>query len=428
MGISEMVAGKKIEMFQKCASPSCRSSYSLKEMVFQCKKCGGPLEYEFKGNYNGMLHERTDLWKNFPLIALEYERNIMSLNAGGSEVIHLEELSKYLNGANLFFMCDNEKNPTGTFKDREASVILSRCKEIGLDNLVFYSTANTGRAYTHYAAHLGLTTYMFMPKQCHYKNTDFIKKNRNNFIIYVDGYYPQISPYTKLFAKANGLNPIAPMHDRIEAYATVAYEQLEVLPDCDYFVQTIASGMGPIGFYKGHLNLINLGMQTREKIPRIVCIQSSEMNVMSTAYNSGHKELWPEDLPAKFADDLFEPTLNSTNPVNNYPQLMRTLDENRGMITDVDEKAALCDGASIVCALDRRGIKIRTDLEKSILIGYAGIVKLAKKGNFARGENILLLGSGRGKDGSHRLIEPDTVINPCNRDPVKLYENLQARL
>jgi threonine synthase len=423
----EVATEKKIKIFQECINKSCNTRIKLNEMIFKCKKCGSPLEYNLEGSYDGLPGQRNDLWKNFDLMPLEREENIISLDAGGSEIIHLEELSKVLNGANLFLMCDHIKNPTGTFKDREASIILSRCKELGLDNLVFYSTANTGRAYTHYAAHLGLTTYMFMPNQCQYKNTDFIKKNKNNFIIYVNDHYPEISPFAKTFASMNNLTPIAPMHDRTESYATLAYEQFQKMPDCDYFVQTIASGMGPIGFYKGHQNLVKLGIQKNEKIPKIVCIQSSEINVMSKAYNAGRKTLTENDLSKEFPDDLFEPTLNSTNPINNYPQLLKALDENKGIITDVDPESTMKDGALISQVLEKRGMPISVDLEKSILIEFAGVVKLARQGVFKKGQTILMLGCGRGKDYSRCLLAPDAIINVKEQDPIQLYSQLQEK-
>jgi len=423
----EKLIPKEMRIYQMCTNPACKESYSLHELLFQCVRCGAPLEYGFTGKYNGQPNDHSDLWKNFELLPLQNPKNIISLGVGGSEIIYLEELGKKINGANIFLMCDIIKNPTGTFKDREASIILSRCKELGLDNLVFYSTANTGRSYTHYAAHLGLTTYMFMPRQCAYKNTDFIRKNENNFIIYVNDHYPEIAPYAKVFAKENNLTMIAPMHDRTESYATIAYEQFQKLPNCDYFVQTIASGMGPIGFYKGHRNLVNFGVQKIEKIPKIVCIQSSEVNVMSRAYNLGWEKLLKEHLPKEFPENMFEPTLNSTNPVNNYPQLRKTLSQNMGMITDVDAEYTMKEGILIANVLKKIGISLRYDLEKSLLIEYAGIVKLAEQGKFKPGQNILLIGCGRGNDTSSSLLAPDASINVKDQDPVQLYKQLHRK-
>ncbi|QJB32839.1 pyridoxal-phosphate dependent enzyme [Chitinophaga oryzae] len=415
-----------VEVYQVCTNSNCGHTFDLSVMLFKCPDCGASLEYQMTGTYSGPSGDRSDLWAHFDMLPLSDPHHIISLGAGNSEIIHMEELSRELNGAELYLMCDSGKNPTGTFKDREASVIMSRCREIGLDNLVFYSTANTGRSYTHFAAHLGLTTYLFMPSQCAYKNTSFIRRNENNFIIYVDENYSRIAPYTKEFVAVNGLTAIAPMHDRIESYATVAYEQFNKLPDCKYFVQTIASGMGVIGFYKGHRNLLRMGVQSAEAIPKVICVQSEEMNIMSTAYNSGWPTLTDDHLPKVFRENLFEPTLNSTNPVNNYPQLKSTLDENNGIITDVSPKQALSEEPLIIRVLKERNISLRADLEKSLMIGYAGVVKLARQGRFKKGEKILLLSCGRGRDTTTDLLSPDAVIDTRKRDPADLYKQLST--
>lgn len=416
----------KVTITQRCIS--CGSSYG-NIMLQSCTKCKSKLEYVYEGNYKPKQNSpQNNIWKNFDLLPLNYSENIVTLGEGDSEIIELEELSHLVNGARIFMMMDSEKNPTGIFKDREASIILSRCKELQLDNLVFYSTANTGRSYTHYAAHLGLTTFLFMPKQCHYKNTTHIKKNRNNFIIYVDDSYPQIAPFAKQFAEQNKLNLIAPIHDRNESYSTIAYEQFEKLPKCDYFVQTIASGMGPIGFIKGHKNLIKLGLQRKEDVPRVICVQSSQMNSMTTAFNQGKTFLSSDALPKFFASDLYEPTLNSTNPVNNFPDLYDCLKESNGLITDVDPSYVELHSEAIVLALKKRGMPLRIDLEKSILIEFAGLIKLAKEQTFTKGEIILMLACGRGKDKSKSLYQPDAVISPASVSVTELKQSLELIL
>ena len=405
----------------------CRSSFDFRKLMAKCPDCGGGLEYVFEGTYEGHSANRNDMWKNFALIPLADPQNIVALGVGDSKVIELPELSKFVNGAQLFLKMDSHKNPTGTFKDREASVILSRCQELGLDNVVFYSTGNTGRAYSHFAAELGLTSYFFMPKQCHYKNTSNIKKNPNNFIILVDDEYPKVGPYAKKFAQSNGLNIIAPLHERTECYATLAYEQFQQMPDCDYFAQTIASGMGPIGFFRGHKNLVKFGLEKAADMPRVICIQSRETNAMYRAYSEGLKKM-PDDWVGSQPEDLFEPTLNSTNPVNNYPDLLAMLEEANGLITDVGPTEVNEASTYFIEALERRGITYRTNLEKSALIGFAGLVRLSQEGNFRPGERIMLLSTGRGDTPSSSLIKPDAIIDPDLQDPEILKQELDKIL
>ncbi len=419
-------AQNSVNAFLQCTQ--CKETTHIQQMIGACLKCNGPLHYVFVGKYQGQTLDRADLWKNFDLIPLVDQTNIVSLNVGDSDIIELEDFKGVLRGAKLFIKLDSKKNPTGTFKDREASIIMSRCKELGLDNLVFYSTGNTGRAYTHYAAHLGLTTYFFMPKECQYKNTASIKKNKNNFIILVDAHYPEISPYAKKFAAENNLNAIAPLHDRTECYTTLAYEQFQQMPNCDFFVQTIASGMGAIGFVRGHNNLIGFGLEQEERRPRVVCVQSKETNSMYQAYTSGKTHMTKDDLPASFPHCLFEPTLNSTNPVNNYPDLRKCLQDSDGIITDADPKDVIKDSGRLIEALERRNIGLRLDLEKSVIIGYSGLVKLAEEGAIGRNDRILLLATGRGNDRIQDLIPPDITINLAHDDPKDVKQRLDNSL
>jgi threonine synthase len=407
----------------------CGEVYSSFQMLTACTKCQGKLRYVVTGQYEMTAAPTTALrgmWRYFDLLPLSNPADVVSIGEGDSAIVELPETSEALRGARLFLKLDCVQNPTGTFKDREASLIVSRCKALGLDRLVFYSTTNTGRAYMHYAASLGLTTYLFVPAECLYKHTAAIAKGPNNHVIAVDGEYPRIAPYAKAFAAANGLTPVAPLHDRTEAYTTVAYEQVAQMPHCEFFAQTIASGMGPIGFLRGHEHLTRLGARPHAAVPRIVCVQSSETNVMSRAYQAKAAKLTEADLPASWPDRLFEPTLNSTNPVNNYPELAECLDASDGLITDVTPSFATKEAGAFVRALERHGIELRFDLEKSLLIGYAGLVRLADEGKLQRGDRILLLGTGGGAGPSREVLPPDLVIRPSVDDPKDVYARLTA--
>jgi threonine synthase len=408
----------------------CGGHYPPSLMLRTCPACGSAnLRYTVSGRWtppqDGAALARH-MWRYFDLLPLDRQEDVVTLNEGGSAIIELPDTSTALGGARLFLLLDGVQNPTGTFKDREASLIISRCRALGMDNLVFYSTANTGRAYMHYAASLGLTTYLFVPAECRHKLTATIDKGPNQHVIAVDGEYPRIAPYAKAFAAANGLTLIAPLHDRTEAYTTLAFEQVERMPECDFFAQTIASGMGPIGFLRGHEHLARLGARPDGKVPRVICVQSSETNAMSRAYQAGKSELTEADLPAEWPTGLFEPTLNSTNPINNYPDLVECLRNSNGLITDVPPAFVMAEAPVLVRALERAGVALAFDLEKSLLIGYSGLVRLANEGTFQPGDRILLLATGRGARASRDLIPPDLVIRPSVDDPKDVYARLTS--
>jgi threonine synthase len=157
---------------------SCGSSHPTNRMIQCCPNCAGALRYQVGGTFERPRSAINTLWRYFDRLPLEDPKHVCSLGEGFSEIIRLEDVRDTIHGADLYLKLDFTRNPTGTFKDREASLIISRCRAAGLDNLVYYSTANTGRSYTHYAAHLGMTTYLFMPVECQYKHTANILRMR----------------------------------------------------------------------------------------------------------------------------------------------------------------------------------------------------------------------------------------------------------
>jgi threonine synthase len=368
------------------------------------------------------------MWKYFDRLGLKSRNNIVSLGEGNSPIIELPELSPLLGGAGCYLMLDSHHNPTKTFKDREGSLIISICKEAGLDQLVFYSTANTGRSYTHYAAHAGLRTYCFLPAQCSYKNLDSIARNRNNHMIYVKGRYAQVAPYAMRFAQVNRLPIVASIEDRIEAYTTVAYEQHEKLPQCTWFVQAIASGLGPMGFWLGCKRLMADSKQKPDTVPRLICVQSSQTNTMARNFNAGLEELASQEPPESLPETLYEPSLYSSNPIGSYSMLYRSIKESGGSILDVKPEQVQADQGPLLAVLEKRGLPLRTDLEKSILIEFSGIRRLACRGVFNAADSILIMACGRGNDAAHALIKPDAIIDPLLDDPVQLYRRLSERV
>lgn len=430
IGASAHALAAGVSTITKRLECGCGEVYAYTRMLTACPACNGKLRYAVSGQFSppsGEAAAARGMWRYFDLLPLERRHDIVSMDEGGSAIVELTDVSDALRGARLFLKLDCTQNPTGTFKDREASLIISRCKALGLDHLVFYSTSNTGRSYMHYAAAAGLSTYLFVPAECRYKHTASIRRGPNNHLIAVEAEYPRIAPYAKQFASANGLTLVAPLHDRTEAYATLAYEQFEEMPECEFFAQTIASGMGPIGFLRGHQHLVRLGASSTSMIPRIVCVQSSETNVMSRAYQANKAELADADLPAAWPDHLFEPTLNSTNPVNNYPELAACLRSTNGLITDVAPSFVTGEAAALSRALARHGITLDFQIEKSLFIGYAGLVRLAAEGQFQRGDRILLLATGRGQAPVRDLFTPDLAIRPSVDDPKDVFARLTSR-
>lgn len=388
-----------------------------------CPSCGGGLDFRIKEEFDfrKMLSGRKSMWRYEKLLALKDTKNIVSMSEGHTPIVLLDNvLEEY--GVKLFAKAES-CNPTGTFKDREMSFVISRSKELGQNNLVRYSTGNTGIALTAYAAKAGLNSFFFGPKISEYKLLCPRKTSRNKVIL-IDGTNYDVKMYAKRFVQENKLNEIAPFHEQCEANATIAYEQFEQLPEIDYYAQPTASGPGLAGFYRGHQRLVEWGAEKKKSVPAIICVQISEASAAYKAWSSGKETMSEKDIISEYPKRPFEPTLFSTNPPANYPCLLEAVKKTGGCFTEATPGFVEQQSTEFFGALEAKGIRLNKEAEKSGLLGYAGIIKLIKEGRIKKNKSVLLLITGKGAHVTKR-VKADACISP-GYNPKQLFKKLKS--
>jgi len=416
-----MPTEKELTKIQCCIK--CGSKFPPQKRINACPKCGGGLDFKIKEkfDFHKVLSGRKSMWRYEKILALENPGNIVSMSEGHTPIVQLDNvLEKY--GVKLFAKAES-RNPTGTFKDREISFVISRSKELGQDNLVRYSTGNTGISLTAYAAKAGLNSFFFGPKISEYKLFCPLKKSKNKIIL-INGTNYDVKLYAKKFALENGLTQIAPFHEQLEANATIAYEQFEQLPKIDYYAQPTASGPGLVGFYRGHQRLIEWGAEPKENMPSIICPQISEASPAYKAWAKGKETMSEKEIIiSNYPGKPFEPTLFSTNPPANYPYLLEVVKKTNGCFTEVTPGFVEQESNEFLDALKAKGIKLNKEIEKSGIIGYAGIIKLIKEGYIRKNKTVLLLVTGKGAHVTKK-VNADACINP-DYDPKQLFKKLK---
>jgi threonine synthase len=90
------------------------------------------------------------LWRYHEVLPLNDLSHIVSLGEGGTPLIKSRALAASLGLKNLYIK-DERQGPTGSFKDRQATVALSVLREMGVDELVVASTGNVAISYAAYA-------------------------------------------------------------------------------------------------------------------------------------------------------------------------------------------------------------------------------------------------------------------------------------
>ena len=415
-----MQTKNELTKIQYCTK--CNSKFPLEKRINACPKCGGGLDFKIKEKFDfqKVLSDKKSMWRYEKILALKDTNNIVSLSEGHTPIVLLDNvLEKY--GVKLYAKAES-CNPTGTFKDREISFVISRSKELGQDNLVRYSTGNTGISLTAYAAKADLNSYFFGPKISEYKLFCPLKKNKNKIIL-INGTNYDVKIYAKKFTQENELTSISPFHEQLEANATIAYEQFEELPKIDYYAQPTASGPGLVGFYRGHQRLIEWGAEPKENMPSLICPQISQASPAYKAWVQGKETMPEKEIIKDYPDNPFEPTLFSTNPPANYPYLLDVIKKTNGCFTEVTPEFVEQESNEFLDALKTKGIKLNKEIEKSGIIGYAGIIKLIKEGYIKKNKSVLLLVTGRGAHVTKK-VKADACINP-DYDPKQLFQKLK---
>jgi len=363
---------------------------------------------------------QNSMWRYKNILPIK-EENIITAGEGNTPIINLREIGDRL-GISLYVKLETE-NPTGTFKDREASFVVSRSKEIKENNIVLQSTGNTAIAMTYYAGIAGLNSYAFIPLISAYKLSIPEKKDYNK-IIAVDGTPLQVKEFASKFAEMNNFPKVSPFHERCECNATQAYEIYEEvlnkkIPMPDFYIQVVSAGMGPIGFYYGAKRL---SQQYKIKLPKIICIQNSEFAPMDKAFKENKDVLGEEGLTPEYpTKEPFEPTLHTTNSTSYYPYLKKAIQETGGLFPVVTPEITKKYKSEFSDALKKQGYELATT-ENASFITYAGLVELIKSGKIPPGSNVLLMLTG--KRNIPNYITPDAIISPTHNH-AKLLEELK---
>src|SRR3989304_10367066 len=134
---------------------------------YVCDECFGPLEVKYdlasiKVTRETFAGRAKNLWRYFELLPLGEKSRIVDLGAGYTPLHKAERLAKRLGLKNLYIKNDTV-NPTFSFKDRPASVAVSKALELGLSAVGSPSTGNLAAATAAHGARAGLPCYIFIP-------------------------------------------------------------------------------------------------------------------------------------------------------------------------------------------------------------------------------------------------------------------------
>jgi threonine synthase len=375
----------------------CGERIPIARLVAVCPKCQHDMlevRYDYAAlteQLPGLLRERPfNMWRYRELLPLRNTANIVSMGEGGTPLIQANNMATMLGHDNIYIK-DERQGPTGSFKDRQASLAISAMKEAGTTEAVVASTGNVAISYSAYCARAGIKLWAFL--------TSLVPADKmrevalyGTEVVKVTGTYDQSKDVAAAFAAHRGLHldrGIRSIAAR-QSMKTLAFEVCEQLGwqrdswgkfrAPDWYVQAVSGGMGPLGAWRGFEELYQLGLIDR--LPKIAVIQAEGCAPMVKSFKAG----------LAVAEIVAEPnthiaTLATGNPGIAYGLLRNIILEHGGTMESVTDDESF-RAMHVMAKMD--GISV----EPATAAAFAGLFKLIGLQVIKREEIVVVNCSG----------------------------------
>ncbi len=315
---------------------SCRAQNISENPDTICSKCGGLLEYRLNIDQVRFTGPIT-FWRYRPVLPRVFE--VVSLGEGGTPLQKADRLADSLHFKNLYLK-DETRNPTNSFKDRSAALIISDAKSRGYDSIVCASNGNHGASISAYAAKEDIQCNLVIPVgvdmgklaqmlmydakivQTGDNIEDAIKRSR------------ELEKEMDWYQATTELNPLS-----IEGLKTISYELVEQNGVPDYVILAMGSGATLHALWKGFKEMRQLGII--EDMPKMIGVQAKGCSPIQQAYDKGTME------PVKIMKGETEASaIRVAEPI--YGKLaLEALKESNGFAVAVSDEEMLDAGMEI---------------------------------------------------------------------------------
>jgi threonine synthase len=384
--VNAQVSAKLIEI--ECTN--CHYRVRFEQPLAACPRCGENIleaKYDLSAlkaaGWLQQLRERPPgLWRYHELLPIYKTENIVSLGEGSTPLIKAENLGAQL-GLKHLYIKDERQGPTGSFKDRQASVAISVMRERGIHEAVVASTGNVAIAYSAYAARAGIKMWAFLTSLVPGEKMREVAIYGGE-VIKVTGTYDQTKIVANRFAQSKnlyvdrGIKSIA----AVESMKTMAYEIAEQLnwQTPDWFIQAVSGGMGPLGVVKGFRELKELG--AIDRLPALGVIQSAGCAPMVNSFRQGLRVAVPVENP-----ETIIATLSTGDPGRAYQLLYDIMQENGGAMEAATDEEAF--NATRILA-HTEGLSV----EPATAVAFAGLFKMVRAGVIKPDQVVVINCSG----------------------------------
>lgn len=401
------------DVLKTIACRDCGHAWPLGTLPAACPRCGGShyeARYALHGGFGwprALAGRPHDLWRYHELLPIRDPRNAVTMGEGGTPLIPSPNLGALL-GLKRLYLKDERQNPTGSFKARQASLVISSLAEHGVSEIVVASTGNVAMACAAYAARAGIRLWAFTVSSLPIdKMREIVLCGAH--LVRVTGTYDQVKQTAARFAERRGLTVYNCLRSvaAVESMKTIGFELAEQLGQLegrgwrspDWYIQAVSGGMGPVGVAKGFQELEALGLV--EGLPRLGLVQSAGCDPMVRAFEAGLADAPPFSNPSTRIT-----TVATDVPGREYRDLRDYVQAVGGAFVSVDD-AAVFDALRTVARLD--GISV----EPATALTFAGLFRLMRRGVIDADAVVVVNVSGH-----TRPVESHVVSDELRRVPL----------
>lgn len=394
----------------------CGKEYEPADVLYTCPDDGGNLDVILdyaairrKTTVNQIIgsHEES-LWRYLPLLPVSDPGGADTpLHAAGWTKVYQPPLLSQSLHLRHFWLKDEGRNPTASFKDRASAILVARAREIGAEVIVTASTGNAGAALAGMAAAVGHKAVIFAPKTAPpAKIAQLLVFGAE--VILVNGTYDQAfdlaveaSDKFGWYCRNTGYNPFTAEGKKtasFEIWEQIVKPHPELRQPINVFV-SVGDGNIISGLHKGFKDLMALGWI--DAMPKLFGVQSTGSAAVANAYFNHSETIVPVQATT-LADSI------SVDLPRDGVRAIRAATQTEGAYLTVTDDEIV----SAIAQIGKAGIFA----EPAGAAAYAGLIKAIANGMVSIDDPVVVINTGSGlKDvraasmavAAAPVIEPD---------------------
>lgn len=369
--------------------PDCGASATIDAAAYRCPKpgCGAPWTFRFPSPafpVDAIARRPATMWRYAEALPAFHEP--VTLGEGMTPLVPLVP-PRVLAGAALTLLAKVEGGlPTGSYKDRGSSVLVSLLAALGVRRGVEDSSGNAAASLATYAARAGLSLTVFCPAAASPGKLLQVRLAGQR-LRRIEGPRGRATEALHAHLESTGERYASHLWHPffVEGVKTLAFEIAEGLgwraPDA--VIAPCGAGSIILGLHRGFVELKEAGVTDR--IPRLLAVQAEAVAPVAAAWRAGRRS--GRVPPAAEPRPSVAEGILLLAPVRGA-ELLAALTESDGAVVTVTEEE-IAEG---VKALGAQGLAV----EPTSAVVWPGLVRFRQAGAMRDGDTVVAVLSAHG--------------------------------